>query len=158
MPGTPATHPVSPTFVNQPLSYYSRAPRQSYRAPRLYLHRSPHQSPDISGLRRFLCNRPIAVRQSYGRPEYPLLTMTSPVSIAPPASDDSLMNFNVPLIMLVISVSTVALFIWPALRAKRLWVRHLMFAYLDIHMDLEHKEARMHARVLQASEELSQET
>ncbi|KAJ3720332.1 hypothetical protein C8R42DRAFT_722057 [Lentinula raphanica] len=77
----------------------------------------------------------------------PSLTMKSPVSIAPRALDDSLMNFNFSLIMLVITVSTVVLFIWPALRAKRLQ---------GARMVLEHKGA--HARVLQAREELSEET
>ncbi|KAJ3767646.1 hypothetical protein FB446DRAFT_793001 [Lentinula raphanica] len=72
----------------------------------------------------------------------PSLTMKSPVSIAPRALDDSLMNFNFSLIMLVITVSTVVLFIWPALRAKRLQ---------GARMVLEHKGA--HAR-----EELSEET
>ncbi|KAJ3712513.1 hypothetical protein FB446DRAFT_791131 [Lentinula raphanica] len=50
----------------------------------------------------------------------PSLTMASPVSIAPPASDGFLMNSRVSLIMCVVTVSTVVLFIWPALRAKRL--------------------------------------
>ncbi|KAJ3714498.1 hypothetical protein C8R42DRAFT_726504 [Lentinula raphanica] len=63
------------------------------------------------------------------------LTMASPVSIAPPLpSDGSLMKFRVSLIMCVVAVSTVILFIWPALRANR---------PREVRMSLEHKDARM---------------
>ncbi|KAJ3794267.1 hypothetical protein GGU11DRAFT_748145 [Lentinula aff. detonsa] len=80
----------------------------------------------------------------------PSLTMALPVSIAPPALDGFRMNSRVSLIiMCVVTVSTVVLFIWPALRAKRL---------CETRMVLKHKKVGMHARVFQAREELSKET
>ncbi|KAJ3739838.1 hypothetical protein DFH05DRAFT_1530133 [Lentinula detonsa] len=80
----------------------------------------------------------------------PSLTMALPVSITTtPASDGFLMNSRVSLIMCVVTVSTVVLFIWPALHAKRL---------CETRMVLKHKETGMQARGFQAREELSKET
>ncbi|KAJ3717001.1 hypothetical protein C8R42DRAFT_644918 [Lentinula raphanica] len=157
--GTPTAHPVSPSFVKLLEGTSTIIPSSSSTATD---HRTTHLM--FQAFVDFF-DGPITVARSSLTPasasesvtsslsgslmadlSTPSSTMASPVSITPALpSDGSLMKFRVSLIMCVVTVSTMVLFIWPVLRAKRL---------REARMVLEHKDAR----VPQAREELLEET